>query len=101
MQKGFEGGCTMKKSHMFFGLASLAVILYGIDKYGDNAACYEIIPPQGQFDTMLLDRCEGQTFLLVKKDLDEDGDGKTDGYSYRWTTMSFNEGGEVFWEEKK
>jgi hypothetical protein len=39
--------------------------------------------------------------LLVKEEVDEDEDGKTDGYTYRWTTMTFNHGGEIFWKDTK
>lgn len=89
----------MKKSHIFFGLAALFVATYGIDKYGANSDCYEIIPPQGRLDTMLLDKCKGQTFLLVKEEKDTDEDGKMDGFSFRWTSMRYNSDGEVFWEK--
>lgn len=87
----------MKKSHIFFGLAVLALVLY---VFATNTECYEVIPPQGRFDTMLVNQCTGKTFLLVKADIDGDDDGKNDGYSYRWTPMRFNDG-EIYWEEKK
>jgi hypothetical protein len=91
----------MKKSHIFFGLATLALALYAIEKHDVNVDCYEIIPPQGKFGTMLLDKCKGQTFLPVKEDFDKDDDGKIDGYTYRWTTMRVNKNSEIFWEEKQ
>lgn len=78
----------------------MALFLYGIVKYDTNTACYEIIPPQGKMDTMLLDKCKGQTLVLVKEDFDEDGDGKTEGYTYRWTPIRFMDGGEPLWTVK-
>ena len=91
----------MKKSHVLFGLTSLILVLYGIIKYDTNTACYEIIPPQGKMDTMLLDKCKGRTFVLVKESFDEGEDGNAGGFTYRWTTIRFVEGGEPFWSEGK
>ena len=84
---------------MLFGLASLVLVLYGVIIYDANAVCYEIIPPQGRMDTVLLDKCRGQTLTLIKKDFDEDEDGKTDGYTYRWATIGIAQGSEPFWKE--
>jgi len=87
----------MKKSHILFGLATLLLVLYGIIKYDTNTVCYEIIPPQGKMDTMLLDKCKGQTLVLVKEEFDENNDGKHERYTYRWTTIRFMSGGEPAW----
>lgn len=91
----------MKKSHILFGLAILAVVLYGIGKYDTNTVCYEIIPTQGKIDTILLDKCKGRTLTLVKEDFDSDDDGKNDAYTYRWSNIRFIGGGEPMWEMRK
>lgn len=57
----------MGKTHIFFGLAILAVALYGIDEYGDSAACYEIVQVEGYLNgNVLLDKCKGRTWTLVQ-----------------------------------
>jgi hypothetical protein len=91
----------MKKSHIFFGLACLAIILYGIETYNANMVCHEIIPPQGKFDTIFLDKCRGQTFLPVKVAVDLNDDGKTDEYSYVWTSMKVYKGPENLMAKKE
>ncbi|OIN85577.1 MAG: hypothetical protein AUJ12_08480 [Alphaproteobacteria bacterium CG1_02_46_17] len=92
----------MQKSHILFGLASLAIVLYGVIQYDTNSSCYEIIPSQDQeMGTILLDKCQGQTRILITKDVDEDGDGKIDGYTYRWGAIKLIENGQPIWKEKK
>lgn len=59
----------MKKSHIFFGLAILGIAVHGIETYGSNAPCYEIIevgkPLHGD---ILLDKCKGRTWTMVQDD---------------------------------
>lgn len=90
----------MKRSEkLLFTLACLALVLYGIHVFDRNSVCYEILPPQGKFDTMLLDKCRGGTYIAVKEEFDRNQDGKVDGFTYRWTKMYINFEGEVAYSE--
>ncbi len=57
----------MKKSHVFFGLATLALGNWGLHLYDVNSACYEIVqvakPLNGE---VLLDKCKGRTWTMVE-----------------------------------
>jgi hypothetical protein len=74
--------------------------LYGIGKYDTNSACYEIIPSQYPVGTIFLDKCKGQTRILIKEDVDENEDGKADGYTYLWGRIGFADG-EPIWRKTK
>jgi hypothetical protein len=97
------GEYIMNKSQIIFGIAILVLALYGIVQYDRNSVCYEIISPQGKMDTIFLDKCRGQTLVLLREDIDENGDGKMDGYTYRWSTIkiSSEEGAELIWKKEK
>lgn len=57
----------MTKPHIFFGLAILAVAVYGIDKFSSNTACYEIVQVERYLNgSVLLDKCKGRTWTLVQ-----------------------------------
>lgn len=59
----------MKKSSIFFGLAIIGIAVHGIETYGTNAPCYEIVkvgqPLNGD---ILLDKCKGRTWTMVQDD---------------------------------
>lgn len=56
----------MKKSFVFLALAILVTVLYGLNVFGKNTQCYEIVeigkPLYGQ---LLLDKCKGRTWTMV------------------------------------
>lgn len=57
----------MKKSHVFFGLALLCLGNWGLHLYDANSACYEIVQvEQPLHSEILLDKCKGRTWTLVK-----------------------------------
>lgn len=95
----------MQKSYIFFGLAALALAFYAIEQYDNNTVCHEVkdsYTVRGlRLGPMLVDKCKGQTYILVKNDIDKDENGEKGWYSYRWTTIKFEEYSEPIWKDAK
>lgn len=85
----------MDKGFNFLLLAGLFAIVVGSVAYSANTNCYEVIPPQGLMQQIFLDKCSGNTWVLVRADL-EDNNPKE--FTHRWAPINFTDG-EAVWKK--
>lgn len=53
-----------------------------------KAKCYEINPPETETRQILLNKCTGDTWLLVKTNLADDKGKDTDSFTFRWYALA-------------
>lgn len=61
----------------------------------ERGSCWEIVIPAqniSPFATMLLDRCTGKTWLMVRERI---SGSKPSSFSYRWAPLSMSDSGEA------
>ncbi len=56
-----------------------------------RSSCYEIFPAEGDTRQIMLNKCEGKSWMLVHAPIGDESGKKTDKFTYIWMQLSHTE----------
>lgn len=79
---------------IYIALLLAACFVFSVG-YKFQSDCYEIYAPDRTTEKILLNKCTGETWMLVHTPAVGGKEGEKDGFTFRWYQLSRDYGGEV------